>query len=157
MILQYLQNREIALPTQHLMTNVFHLSLLFLYCLLVKEYSIIPVIMLVMQFLPFRCQNSVLYNNMSIVWWSNGPIYILMYPQNGHIGSYTDLYKVAYWGTACWDLACWELAKCRTAELYVLETIAHYGNKFTKTFRPAGILHIFTKFQFGVFHQDFFL
>ena len=27
--------------------------------------------------------------------------------------------------------------------------ILHYENKFTKTFRPTDILHIFTKFQFG--------
>ena len=33
----------------------------------------------------------------------------------------------------------------------------HYENKFTKTFRPTNILHIFTKFFFGVFHHDFFL
>ena len=30
----------------------------------------------------------------------------------------------------------------------------HYENKFTKTFKPTDILHIFTKFQFGVFFRD---
>ena len=32
----------------------------------------------------------------------------------------------------------------------------HYDNKFTKTFRLTNILHINAKFEFGVFHQDFF-
>ena len=32
----------------------------------------------------------------------------------------------------------------------------HYENRSTKTFRPTDILRIFTKFQFGVFHCDFF-
>ena len=108
-------------------------------------------------FIDLRPQEQLLQNELNWAWFlSKQEKNTLFQIRQQHITKWNNIPILIWYRRSITRLQSIEKHGTHSIQILDSKTLAHYENKFTKTFRPTNILHIFTKFQFGVFHHDFF-